>query len=1054
MNISQLAKDLFENKGGIEKHNLNHIIQLLSQKDDNEETLATSNYYDIDDMLDKFKSKKSDFSVLTLNIDGINTKFNELTLFLRTLADANFYFSAILLQETMLSDDDCNSENIKIFEIPNYELLKQGRKCGRKGGLFIYIHENYNGKHKKLYKPSADWEGFFIEVTSPILPNKIILGNVYRPPRDNYSDASIDRFLEPFSDILTSLQSENCALMICGDFNINLLRLNEREKFQQFFDIFATNNILPVITLPTRFSKKNATLIDQIFCRYSKFESYNTSGILMKKISDHLPCFTTINIQNKPLHHPKFVNIKDTSQKAMDNFRSEIVENIANGRFCIDSSTDPNYNYAMLEKIITSARDKCFPVKKVKFNKYKHKIAPWITQGILTSMKFRDKLYVKWKKTNHLSMEYQLLENSFKSFTAILQKNIRMAKSQYYHDKFQNYKSDMKKTWTQINEIIKKKKTVQDLPKYFIDNEKKITENKEIANCFNNFFANIGPSLAKSIKKPSNKSFKDYLNQEVTSKFTFKQVRPEELLKVIINLKPKSSTGHDGISTVLLKYIAHDILHILTVIINQSLNTGIFPDSLKIAKITPIFKKENPHITDNYRPISLLPSISKIFEKVVYTQIYDYFTENNLLYDSQYGFRKFHSTEFAALEMTDKISTQLDEGKLPMAIFLDLSKAFDTIDHKILIDKLSYYGISGNSLNWFQSYLSNRKQFVDYNGELSSYANVTTGVPQGSILGPLLFIIYMNDVVKITNKFHSILYADDTSLIEPIGTFNINIEFDCDAVSDAINKELNEITDWLALNKLSLNSKKTKMMIFHHRQKNISNLIPKLYINGSRIERVNEFNFLGTMLDEHLSWKSHTQKIASKIAIAIGNINRLKKFLPRDILKTIYNALIQPHLNFSILLWGQNIKRITKLQKWAVRAITCSKYNAHTDPIFKKLNILKVKDIYKLTALKFHYKFKNDLLPKSFQGIFTSVLPSHTYDTRQRNNPRLVIPKTVLAKSTIRYAIPELVNQLPVCITEKIYTHSIQGIAMYAKKYMINLYSETCVLQHCYICNS
>ena len=197
-------------------------------------------------------------------------------------------------------------------------------------------------------------------------------------------------------------------------------------------------------------------------------------------------------------------------------------------------------------------------------------------------------------------------------------------------------------------------------------------------------------------------------------------------------MKPKSSSGHDDLSSIQLKFISNDIIAILTRIINQSLFTGIVPNSLKIAKISPIYKKGDRHITDNYRPISLLPVISKVLEKVVFLQVYDYFVENKLLYDSQYGFRKLHSTEYAALEFTDKIITNLDEGKLPLAIFLDLSKAFDTIDHSILIHKLRYYGIQGTSLNWFKSYLHNRKQFVQFNNCNSSQSTIATGVPQGS----------------------------------------------------------------------------------------------------------------------------------------------------------------------------------------------------------------------------------------------------------------------------------------------------------------------------------
>ena len=311
----------------------------------------------------------------------------------------------------------------------------------------------------------------------------------------------------------------------------------------------------------------------------------------------------------------------------------------------------------------------------------------------------------------------------------------------------------------------------------------------------------------------------------------------------------------------------------------------------------------------------------------------------------------------------------------------------------------------------------------------------------------------MNDIAHVTDKFHSVLYADDTSLTEPLCTFNADLDNTSSSVSDAINKELSLITDWLALNKLSLNAKKTKMMVFHHRQRNISAIIPKLRINDSKIERVKEFNFLGIVLDECLTWKSHIQKIASKIARVIGTLNRLKRFLPCDILKMIYNALIQPHINYGILLWGLKAKRIIKLQKWAIRAITCSKYNAHTDPVLKRLLILKVSDIYNLTALKFYHKYKMDKLPKSFHDLLKPIQINHTHHTRHRNITRFPIPKTVLGKSTIRFTIPELLKDMPSCIIDKLSTHSLEGFAYYTKKLMINEYKEVCEIRNCYICN-
>merc|ERR1712208_180064 len=456
-------------------------------------------------MLDSLKRKKCDFSTLTLNIEGINTKFNDLLAFVSLLQDHSFHFSAILLQETMLSDRDCESSNMNIFEIPNYTLISQGRKCGRKGGLIIYLHDDYKSCLRNLYTPSDHWEALFIDVISPKFSEKIILGNIYRPPRDNYSNASIDRFLGPFSEIIKSLQKDNSTLIIGGDFNINLLRLNEREKFQQYYDLLVSQSIYPQITLPTRFSKKNATLIDQLFCRFSTNVSHNLSGILLKKISDHLPCFSTINIRTKNIQNPKFIKIRASGEHAMEAFRNEIKLSIDKCIFENDLFTDPNINYDKLENIITAAKDKCFPEKEVKFNKYKHKIAPWMTHGILNSIQFRDKLYVKWKKTDPSHIQYNQVETSFKSFCGLLQKTIRSAKAQYYHEKFTFYQSDMKNTWKNINDIINKKKKIHDLPKYFLDNDKILTDNADIANCFNLFFSQVGPNLAKSIPSPVDK---------------------------------------------------------------------------------------------------------------------------------------------------------------------------------------------------------------------------------------------------------------------------------------------------------------------------------------------------------------------------------------------------------------------------------------------------------------------------------------------------------------------------------------------------------------------
>ena len=414
--------------------------------------------------------------------------------------------------------------------------------------------------------------------------------------------------------------------------------------------------------------------------------------------------------------------------------------------------------------------------------------------------------------------------------------------------------------------------------------------------------------------------------------------------KIVKNLASKNSSGHDGISACFLKRILETVTLPLTHIINQSLCTGIFPDRLKIAKVVPLFKKGDQHILDNHRPISLLPVVSKVFEKVVFNQLYQYVTDNNIIFTSQYGFRKLHSMELTSLELVDRVFQHLDKGKLPLSIFLDLSKAFDTLDHHILLNKLKFYGLSSTPLKWFESYLHGRKQYVDFYGIHSN-----TGVLQGSILGPLLFMIYMNDIHMARQNFNVILYADDTNLIGPLCSFNSSLRINKESigyVSDQINTELGNIQEWLNINKLSFNVKKTKFMIFHHYQRNLNNITPRLKIYSETIEKVSEFNFLGLTIDEHLSWKPHVLKISNKIARTLGIVCRLKNFLPTHVLRILYNSLILPHLQYSILAWGFRMGRLDKMQKRAIRIITRSKYNSHTDPLFRKFNLLKAKDFF------------------------------------------------------------------------------------------------------------
>ena len=325
--------------------------------------------------------------------------------------------------------------------------------------------------------------------------------------------------------------------------------------------------------------------------------------------------------------------------------------------------------------------------------------------------------------------------------------------------------------------------------------------------------------------------------------------------------------------------------------------------------------------------------MSKVIEKTIAKQLSGYFEDNKLFNQNQYGFRPGHSTERAALELVDKITSQMDNNETPINIFLELFKAFDTIDHNILLDKLKYYGLDDIAIQLFRSYLTNRYQYVQIENAKSQLLEIKTGVPQGSILGPLLFIIYINDISQSSDKFDFIAYADDTTLSTTLNKFSESEDMN---ISDLINLKLYKINEWLEINKLSLNAKKSRFMIFHMPNKHIT--LPILKISNTHIVKVNEFNFLGLTLDTKLDWKRHSNNTSNKISRTIGVLNKLKKCFDATH-KNYYiqhgYTLILPHLNYCILCWGFKCNRGFALQKKAIRIITCSRYNAHTEPLFK-----------------------------------------------------------------------------------------------------------------------
>ena len=379
-------------------------------------------------------------------------------------------------------------------------------------------------------------------------------------------------------------------------------------------------------------------------------------------------------------------------------------------------------------------------------------------------------------------------------------------------------------------------------------------------------------------------------------------------MNVVCALKSKTSCDKDNINMVVIKQIINEVLEPLTHICNASLSTGIFPSQMKDAKVVPLFKANDAKLFNNYRPVSILPQFSKILEKLINNRIIQFIKENKLLTDVQYGFRSEHSTALALTDLTEVITKSIDDRKYGLGIFIDLKKAFDTVNHSILLDKLNRYGIRGSAINLLRSYLTNRQQYVMYDNVRSSLTDIRCGVPQGSILGPTLFLLYINDMKNISKLLKFIIFADDTNLF--YSSNNIK------ELQETVNNELKHLVKWFKVNKLSLNVTKTNYMLFtnkkgHHKL--------DIKIEQEAIMEVKETKFLGVIVDNQLNWKSHIAVVENKISKSIGILYRVKAKLNKSALYTLYCALVLPYLDYCCEIWGNTFKtklnKVTKLQK-------------------------------------------------------------------------------------------------------------------------------------------
>ena len=508
------------------------------------------------------------------------------------------------------------------------------------------------------------------------------------------------------------------------------------------------------------------------------------------------------------------------------------------------------------------------------------------------------------------------------------------------------------------------------------------------------------------------RSYSEYLTCcQNRATLQLKETKPSIVFSLLSKLSVSKATGLDKISAKLLRVCPDLIADSLCSIFNRSINTGIFPEEWKCSKVVPLFKEGDRKDLNNYRPISIIPVVAKVFERIIHDQVNTFLVDNGLLSNSQSGFRHRHSTTTALLEATNEWAYNIDSGNVNAVVFLDLKKAFDTVDHGILLSKLHAYGIQGVASDWLKSYLSNRMQKCSVNGFLSHNQTLQCGVPQGTILGPLLFLIYINDLPNCLAHSKTRMYADDTNL-----SFAGNNVLD---IEQNLNQDLENVNEWLIANKLTLNQSKTEFMLIGSRQRiRTFETSPSLETGGMPINRVSHTKSIGVYLDENLTWNEHINQISRKIASGIGALKRIRSFVPDTTLQFIFNSLVQPYFDYCCVVWDNCSKtladKLEKLQNRAARMLTFSSYDANADVVLASINWKKLETQRKIQKAVMVHKSLYGLAPDYLRSMFVNRSIVANYSLRDTEG-KLAIPKprTDYLRNSFSYSGAVLWNSLP-----------------------------------------
>ena len=943
-----------------------------------------SNYPNLNDLNTNLKAKGGgDMFVLHVNARSLVKNFDEIeSLILKTSTPPD----VLCISETRFKDDKINWQS-QLSNLTGYKPAFDNSPTNA-GGVAIYVKNELNPKVKReLRLEDPHCESVFVEIdisASHFLGNSkktLLIGCVYRHPR--YTVEQVEIFLKQLIEKLDSYCDQNIPIVVLGDVNIDTSKTNLTIT-KKYLDALASMGCCNLVKSYTRFEKKSRSILDHIITNYA--ENKIEHGVLLHTITDHLPVYAILKCRTNSGHKDETEPENGVKWQKIDDSKKEIFkEKLQSSLMSFDPTKHPEQMLTDLTGMTNDTVNSCFPPKILSNRARKRAEQPWIDKEIRSQEQEQAKLFRKFVKSGNPQDH-----KNYNTFRKNLSKKKRRRKKAYFREliKEANSKHDFRKTWQAINKVLKKSSKKLITPTQVVcnegDNEKLTKCPKTIANLMNRHFAGIAKKLAAKLKD-SSKNFRSFLGRESKKSMFFKNIEISEILDEIRNICERKAMGFDNIPPKIIKWAPELFAPILQTIFNKCLNIGYYPQHMKIARVVPIHKEGDINDVNNYRPISVLTQFNRIFERIISKRLMNFFESTKTITKQQFGFLKKHSTEHAILDLKEYLLGSLNKHKISAVLFLDLQKAFDTVSHDILLHKLHHYGVRGLPHKLLSSYLSNRQQYTSINGVKSDLEYIRWGVPQGSVLGPLLFLLFINDLSNSTDM-NSWFFADDTALAASSASFNdLEIKF---------NHEVNKVQDWLLANKLSAHyGKKTQYILFIPRSK--AKYKPKNFVlnmGGHIIEQTSTYKYLGILIDDKISWKPQIDRMCSKLASVCGILSKVRHFLDRHSLMQIYYSLVESRLRYGILSWStaldHQLNRLKVLQNRALRFIDFSPIGTYMLPLYYHYKILPLNDLIKLQRTTYMYCYQNNELPAAFSTYF--LRPSHSHNTRYSKSNYIV----------------------------------------------------------------